>query len=127
MKTLLQSLFSTNLTYHDSVDNVIGVCLQSLDSLVSRNIGLRHDQFNVLVLDTSSINFLIILDNFLDSSFGSLFRDSTWSREFLSSRGLGQSTRILKLCLSNDNVGIIDWVLVNFWSSNGKDGLNMKG
>ena len=39
-------------TYHDRVYYVITVVLQSLDRLGSGYIGLGHDKFNVLVLNT---------------------------------------------------------------------------
>jgi hypothetical protein len=55
---ILQALYRQS---HNRVDNIIIILLQSLDSLVSRNIGLRHDEFDILVLDTLSINWLSII------------------------------------------------------------------
>lgn len=46
---------------HDRIDNVIVILLQGLDSLLPRDRGLRHDQFNVLGLHTGVINFLTII------------------------------------------------------------------
>jgi hypothetical protein len=45
---------------HNRVDNIVVVLLQCLDSLVAGDAGLGHDQLDVLVLKTSSINLLLI-------------------------------------------------------------------
>ena len=46
---------------HNGVDDVVIVLLQCLDGLVSRNACLGHDEFNILVLETFSINLLSIV------------------------------------------------------------------
>jgi hypothetical protein len=46
---------------HDRVDYIIVVLLQCLDSLLSGNACLGHDQLDILVLKTRSIDLLSII------------------------------------------------------------------
>lgn len=46
---------------HDGVDDVIIVLLQSFDGLFAADTSLGHDQLNVLVLETGSVDFLVVL------------------------------------------------------------------
>lgn len=58
----LQSVKPTlNAQSHNGIDYVIVILLQCLDSLVPRDTGLGHDQLDILVLQTSSIDLLSIV------------------------------------------------------------------
>ena len=46
---------------HDRVDYIIVILLQCLNSLLSGNACLSHDQLDILVLKTRSINLLSII------------------------------------------------------------------
>jgi hypothetical protein len=46
---------------HDRIDNVVVVFLQSFDSLLPRYACLLHDEFNVLALQASFVDLLIII------------------------------------------------------------------
>lgn len=46
---------------HDTVDNVVVVLLERLDSLLPADAGLSHDELNVLRLKTSIVNLLAIV------------------------------------------------------------------
>ena len=48
---------------HYSIDDIIGIVLEGLDSLGLRYVGLRHDQLDVLLLHTRGINLLRIYLN----------------------------------------------------------------
>lgn len=50
---------------HDGVDNIIVILPQGLDSLLTGNAGLGHDQLDVLSLKTSLIDLLAIVLFFL--------------------------------------------------------------
>lgn len=54
----LQSLYAQS---HNRVDYVVVVLLQCLDSLVPRDACLGHDQFNILIFQTRSIDLLPII------------------------------------------------------------------
>lgn len=46
---------------HDTVDNIVVVLLERLDSLLPANAGLGHDELNVLSLKPSVVNLLTIV------------------------------------------------------------------
>lgn len=50
-----------NTQCHDGVDNIIVVLLQRLDGLLAADVGLGHDELDVLVLQTLGINLLTII------------------------------------------------------------------
>ena len=44
---------------HDGIDDIIGIVFEGLDGLGLGDIGLRHDQFHVLLLHARGINLRI--------------------------------------------------------------------
>lgn len=46
---------------HDGVDDVIIVLLESLDSLFATDIGLGHDQLNILILKAFGLDLVVIV------------------------------------------------------------------
>lgn len=46
-------------THHDSIDDIITVIFKCFDSFSSTDIGLRHDQFNILGLNTRLVNLCV--------------------------------------------------------------------
>lgn len=46
---------------HDGVDNIVVVLLKSLNGLLSRDVGLSHDELNVLGLEAGVVNLLAII------------------------------------------------------------------
>lgn len=46
---------------HDGVDDVVIVLLQSFDGLIAADVGLGHDQLNILVLQALGIDLLLII------------------------------------------------------------------
>lgn len=54
----MQALYAQR---HDGVDDIVIILLQCFDSLLSADIRLCHDQFNVLCLKASIINFFSII------------------------------------------------------------------
>lgn len=51
---------------HDRVDNIVVVLFQGFDGLIAADVGLGHDEFDVLILDALGVNlFAVILFLFL--------------------------------------------------------------
>lgn len=50
---------------HNGVDDIIVVSFQSLDSLLSGDVGLSHDELNVLSFQARVVNFLAVVFLFL--------------------------------------------------------------
>lgn len=46
---------------HNGIDNIVVVLLQCLDSLIAADVGLSHDELNVLILESGSIDLLIVI------------------------------------------------------------------
>lgn len=46
---------------HDGIDNIIVVFLEGFDGLVAADVGLCHDQLDVLVLDAIGVDLLIVV------------------------------------------------------------------
>ena len=116
---------------HDRVDNIVVVLLQSLDSLVARNTGLGHNQLDILVLKTGSINLLLILLfllllglSTLNSLTLTLVRVVVArvvvtsvvvrlsSGKLLSSGSLSLGVKVLNLSLTEDAVGLVSTISV---------------
>lgn len=105
---------------HDGVDDIVIVLLQCLDGLVAGNVGLGHDELNVLVLKTGGIDLLLILllvllvlstlDGLALSVVVRVIVSGVvvasvvvlGSSELLSSRSLGLGVKVLNLGLTED-------------------------
>ena len=48
---------------HDGIDDIIGIVLEGFDGLGLGDVGLGHDQLNVLLLHARDINLRIIRCN----------------------------------------------------------------
>lgn len=55
---------------HNGVDDIVVVLLERLDGLLPRNVGLRHDKLDVLVLDALGVHLLAVILLFLGSLVG---------------------------------------------------------
>lgn len=104
-----------NAQRHDGVDYIVVIFLQCFNSLLARNVGLGHDELNILVLDTLSIYlFAVILLFFLGclalvvmviiavAVTGVVVVVSTSAGKLLGSSGLGTGVEVLNLSLAKD-------------------------
>lgn len=58
LTTTIQSSYTES---HDRVDNIIVILPQRLDGLLARDIGLGHNQINVLGLKAALVNLLTVV------------------------------------------------------------------
>lgn len=58
MPTTIQSSYTES---HDGVDNIVVILPQCLDGLLARDVGLGHNQINVLGLKAALVNLLAVV------------------------------------------------------------------
>lgn len=58
---LSKNIVSLDTERHDGIDNVIVVLLQCLDSLFAADVGLGHDELDILVLDALGVDLLVVI------------------------------------------------------------------
>merc|ERR1719228_1814919 len=106
---------------HDRVYNVVGVIFQRLDGLGARDVGLGHDQLDVLVLDPSlvysvSILLLLLRDGSGPSGASCPHLSGLWHLgclELLSCLHLSLLGEVFYLGLAKHDVSVRGWVLVH--------------
>ena len=104
-----------NTQCHDGVYYVVIIFLQCFDSLLARNVGLGHDELDILVLDALSIYLLAIVFLLLLGCLalvvvvaivvavaGVVVVVSTSAGKLLGSSGLGAGIEVLNLSLAED-------------------------
>merc|ERR1719422_2390095 len=91
-----------------------------LNCFATGYVGLRHDEFNILVLDSRGINLTVIFIFLRNGRGSSCSRSSHLGRlrnlsslELLCSLHLSLLTQIFNLGLAKDNVGVRSRVLVH--------------
>lgn len=106
---------------HDRIDDIVVVLPEGLDGLLAGDVGLSHDQINVLGLEASLINLLaiILLLFLLALGLGGLglakvvlvvvtsvlvTTTSLGSGQLLSSGSLGLGVQVLNLGLTEDAI-----------------------
>ena len=103
---------------HDRIHNIVLVLSQGLHGLLAGDARLRHDQFNILSLQASLVNFLaIVLLLLLLLGIGlralalakvvvvvvtSVLAGSLGSGKLLGSRGLGLGVQVFDLSLTKN-------------------------
>merc|ERR1719422_1108450 len=99
-----------------------------LNCFATGYVGLRHDEFNILVLDSRGINLTIIFIFLRNGRWSSCSRSSHLSGlrnlsslELFCSLHLSLLTQIFNLGLSKDDVGIGSRVLVDIRLVNDKE------
>ena len=110
---------------HDGVDDIIVVLTQGLDGLLARDVGLCHDQVNILGLQTTLVDLLavILLFFLLGLGLGGLAlaqqvnvavvvagvlvtTGSFGGGQLLSSGSLGLGVQVLDLGLTKDTARV---------------------
>merc|ERR1719187_2464441 len=107
--------------FHDGIDYIVGVVFQRLNRLHPGDVGLGHDQLNVLVLHPTLVDIFIVIIIGLNhrrrtsgatasylTRLGNLWHIKLLSRVHLSLLG-----QVLNLCFSKDDVGVAGGVLVD--------------
>jgi hypothetical protein len=96
---------------HDRVDYIVVVLFEGLDGLLPADVGLGHDEFNVLVLDTLGVDLLVVILLLLSGLLavavvvaGVVVVVGGAVGELLSSGCLGTSVQVLDLSLAEDAV-----------------------
>lgn len=100
---------------HDSIDQIIVVALEGLDGLASGAVGLVHDELDVLGVDTSLIDGLVVSSGGAggglagrlaveDGLLGALLGDTLSG--LLGVEGSLLGSEILNLGLAEDDVGV---------------------
>ena len=84
---VLLTLGSSHGQLHDGVDYVVGVVLERLHGLGTRDIGLGHDELNVLLLHSGLVDLLIVI---LLLGDGRLVAGCALTAEVGGLRGLGR-------------------------------------
>merc|ERR1712029_93361 len=110
---------SSHSQLHDCIHYIIRIVLERLDCFAAGHVGLGHEEFNILVLDSRGVNLTIIFIFLRDGGWSSCSRSSHLSRlrnlsslELFCSMHLSLLTQIFNLGLSKDNVGVGSRVLV---------------
>lgn len=113
---------------HDRVDYIVVVLFEGLDGLLPADVGLGHDELDVLVLNALGVDLLIIVLLLLSGLLavavvvaGVVVVVSGAVGELLSSGGLGAGVQVLNLSLTEDAVvmlvtvhavATVDWGMV---------------